>query len=231
MRADRQEFDHRRLIERDAVGGDDVGFRHADIVGHAAVDMHAEHAEALAAIGLAAPAGDACPAGKIGDDRDALARPQSAAGADLVDFAGQFVADDARIFEIGLRAVENMQVGAADAGAAQADARFARAGVSGFGRSTMRSSPGLAQSNALIAAARRRSRRREARSTKSSACAFRSVDSAATFPTPRICACLLWIKRKHQTQVKMFFMGKKRCVKTDRTGASRRDALLSRNSR
>jgi len=41
-----------------------------------------------------------------------------------LDLAGEFVADDARIFEIGLRALENMQIGAADAGAPQSHPRF-----------------------------------------------------------------------------------------------------------
>ena len=51
---------------------------------------------------------------------------KAAALADFVDLACEFMADDARIFEIGLRSVEYMQVRAANAGAAQPDARLAR---------------------------------------------------------------------------------------------------------
>ena len=80
----------------------------------------------MAAIGLAAPARDAFPAGKVRNDRHRLAAREQATGADFIDLAGQFMADDSRIFEIGLRALENMEVRAADASAAQPNSRLAR---------------------------------------------------------------------------------------------------------
>jgi hypothetical protein len=86
--------------------------------------MHAEHVEALAAIGLGLAAGDAGAAGQIGQHRDGLARRQGAAGAGLVDLAGKFMTDDAGIFEIGLGALENMQIRPAHAGAAQSHPGF-----------------------------------------------------------------------------------------------------------
>jgi len=64
---------------------------------------------------LAAPAGAAGAAGNIRKDRDLLADAEAARPGDRRDLAAELVADHARIFEIGLRALENMQVGAAHA--------------------------------------------------------------------------------------------------------------------
>ena len=81
MGADRKELDHRRLVERHAVGRGHIALRHADIVGHPAVDMDAEDGDALTAIGLAAPAGDADAAGQVWDDEDLLAHRRSCSPA------------------------------------------------------------------------------------------------------------------------------------------------------
>ena len=124
--ADRQEFDHRRLIESDSVRRRHVGFRDADVVGHAPVDVHAQDADALAAVGLAAPAGDADAAGKIGDDVNLLADGDRAARSGLRHLARQFVPDDARIFEERMRAFENVKIGAAHAGAADSHQHLTR---------------------------------------------------------------------------------------------------------
>ena len=86
--ADREELDHRRLIERDAVGRSHIALRHADVVGHAPINMNAENGDALAAIGFAAPAGDAGAAGEIGDDKDLLTDREGAARPGLLHFAG-----------------------------------------------------------------------------------------------------------------------------------------------
>ena len=43
--ADRQKLDHRRLIEGDSVSRRDVGFWDTHVVGHAAVDVHAQDAD------------------------------------------------------------------------------------------------------------------------------------------------------------------------------------------
>ena len=59
MGADGEEFHHRRLVERKVGGGEEVAQRHGEIFGHAAVQMHAEHADASAAIGETAAAGAA----------------------------------------------------------------------------------------------------------------------------------------------------------------------------
>ena len=76
--ADGEELDHRRLIERDAVGCGHIALRHADVIRHSAINVNAEDGDALAAIGLAAPAGDAGAAGQIGDHKDPFDRPSIA---------------------------------------------------------------------------------------------------------------------------------------------------------
>ena len=128
VRADRQEFDHRRLIHRHAVGDDEIVLGHAEIIRHAAVGVDAEDAEFLTAIGFSAPAGDALAAGDVGDDRDLLPRLEGAAQRSGFDIASEFVPDDSRIFEIRLRAVKDVQIGAADAGAGDAHEDFASLG-------------------------------------------------------------------------------------------------------
>src|SRR5664279_4458180 len=79
MGADREEFDHRSFIKADAGCIDEVVVGNAEKIRHAAVAVDAENIELLAAIGLAAPAGDAIAAGEIGNDCDALADLKSPA--------------------------------------------------------------------------------------------------------------------------------------------------------
>ena len=126
MGADGEEFRHRGLVETDAARIDEIVVGDAEPVRHSAVAVHAEHIEPLAAVGLAAPARDAVAAMQIGNDRDALAELEAGALADRLDLAGELVADHPGIGEIGLRALENVQVGAAHAGAPQADQRGSR---------------------------------------------------------------------------------------------------------
>ena len=123
--ADRQEFDHGRLIERHAIGRRDIGFRDADIVRHASVDMHAQYADPLATIRLAAPARHTGAAGQIGNDVNLLADRNGASRAPVRHFAGQFVPDDPRIFQERMRTFKNMKIGAADAGAADSNQNLA----------------------------------------------------------------------------------------------------------
>jgi hypothetical protein len=111
--ADRQKLNHGRLIEGDSVGGGDVRLRHAEVVRHPPVNVHAENAYPLATVGFAAAAGDAGPASEIGDNVDLLANLDLAALAGLSHFARQFVSDDARIFEKGVGALVNMEISAA----------------------------------------------------------------------------------------------------------------------
>ncbi len=61
MSADRQELDHRRLIEADALGLEEMRFGQAQILAHAAVDMHAQHFERCAAIGAPTRQAMQCP--------------------------------------------------------------------------------------------------------------------------------------------------------------------------
>ena len=123
--ADREELDHRRLIERDAVGRGHIALRHTDVVGHSSINMNAEDGDALTAIGLAAPAGDAGAAGEIGDDKDPLTDRDGAARPGLLHFAGQFVSDNSRIFEKGMRAFVDVQIRAAHPGATNPHEHFA----------------------------------------------------------------------------------------------------------
>ena len=57
--ADGEEFGHRGLVETNAARIDEVVVGDAEPIRHAAVAVHAEHIEPLAAVGLAAPARDA----------------------------------------------------------------------------------------------------------------------------------------------------------------------------
>ena len=123
--ADREELDHRRLIERDAVGRGHIALRHTNVVGHSSINMNAEDGDALTAIGFAAPAGDAGAAGEIGDDKDLLTDREGAARPGLLHFAGQFVSDDSRIFEKGMRAFVDVQIRAAHPGATNPHEHFA----------------------------------------------------------------------------------------------------------
>jgi len=86
--ADRQEFDHGRLIERHAIGARDIGFRDADVVGHASVDVHAQYADALATIRLAAAARDTGATGQIGHDVNLLADRNGASRTPVRYLAG-----------------------------------------------------------------------------------------------------------------------------------------------
>jgi hypothetical protein len=120
MGADREELHHGRLVERQALGLEHELFRQADIVGHPAVEMHAEDAEVAAAIGPALAARDALAAGNIGNDRDHVAGREPAAGGRFFHCRRQLVAHHAWIGEIGLVAGEYVQVRAADSDTAQA---------------------------------------------------------------------------------------------------------------
>ena len=128
MRADGEELDHGGLVDGQAVGRHDMALRHGDELAGAAVAMHAQHLQTLAAIGAAHAAGPALPAIEIGLDRDDAAGDEGAAGGRRHDLAAELVADDPRIVEIGLVAVEDMIVGAANADPADADEHVAGAG-------------------------------------------------------------------------------------------------------
>jgi hypothetical protein len=78
---------------------------------------------------LAAAARDTDSAGEIGDDVDLLADRDGASRTPVRHFAGQFVPDDTRIFEERMRTLENMQIGAADAGAADPNHDLALSGL------------------------------------------------------------------------------------------------------
>ena len=131
MGADRQELEHRRLIEREVAGRDDVALGNAHEFAQASVLMDAEHAQELAAVGEAARAGAASPAIEVRLDGDTVACCESALLRRLDDLAGKLVADDTGISEIRLVAVIDVVVGAAHADAPDAnqDIAFAADGL------------------------------------------------------------------------------------------------------
>ena len=75
VRADGQEFDHGGLVEAHALGLVDEALGHADLLGHGAVGVHAQHLDAGAAVGLALAAGHAAAAGQVGHDEHRVAGP------------------------------------------------------------------------------------------------------------------------------------------------------------
>jgi hypothetical protein len=77
--------------------------------------MDAQDLDAGAAVGLALTAGNASAAGKIGHHVDDITDSQVAGGVAGFDDSGELMTHDARVFEKGLVAAEDMQVGAADA--------------------------------------------------------------------------------------------------------------------
>ena len=118
MGADGQELHHGGLIQREPRGGPDEALRNADELGHSAVAMNPQHLEPPAAVGLADAAGVARAAGQVGDDRHHLSRREAGPVRRVDDLARQLVAHHARIGEIRLVAGEDVQIGPADADAA-----------------------------------------------------------------------------------------------------------------
>ena len=97
--------------DRHAVGG-----RHGDVVAEAAVAMHAQDFEVAADVGPADAAWIAVPARDDGIDDHPVAGCQSFdAGADRDDMAGELVSDHPRIASEWVGAMEDVDVGAADA--------------------------------------------------------------------------------------------------------------------
>ncbi len=124
MGADREELDACRLVKREAPGRIEVPLRHADPLAHAAVAMHAAHRDAYAAIWLAFAASDAGSARRVGIDEDPLAWRQRAVPRRVEHFARQLMADDPRILPIGMAALVDMIVCAADPGTPDGDQRL-----------------------------------------------------------------------------------------------------------
>ena len=121
MRADGEELDHGRVTQADAGRGVEVGLGNGDLLGHAAVRVHADDLECLAAIGLAFETGGAVIAREIGIDHHHVAGGERAA-IGIEHDPGQLMTHDAGIFEKGVGALEDVIVGAADADMADGDA-------------------------------------------------------------------------------------------------------------
>ena len=114
MMADAEWFDGSELFERESGGGVELGGGESEAFAHATVDVNAESAEARAAVGAS---GEARVAGAAGEERvdagDIAGRKAGAFGSGE-NFDGEFVAEDARIFDEHLAAVVGMEIAAAD---------------------------------------------------------------------------------------------------------------------
>jgi hypothetical protein len=85
-----------------------------------------------AAVGFTGAAGDTFATVEIGDYGYGFAGLESGGFVEVDEVAGEFMAKDAGVFEVGLGAFEGMEVGSADADAANPDDRLARAGERGI---------------------------------------------------------------------------------------------------
>jgi hypothetical protein len=102
MGADRQKLNHGGLVEADPLGLVDKLLRQAQVFGHAAVAVDAQHLDVAAAVGLALAAGVAVAAGHVGHDVDRVTARESAARRRLLDDAGKLVSHHARVGQVRL---------------------------------------------------------------------------------------------------------------------------------
>ena len=95
---------------------------HLDELPHPPVHVDAEDLEPCAAVAPAAPAGDAPSAFHVGLEGAAVAGPQArATRGRLEQLHAQLVAEDARVGEKRLVALDRVEIGAADADPPDAD--------------------------------------------------------------------------------------------------------------
>jgi hypothetical protein len=113
MRTDRQEFDHRGLVQRDAAGGKHESLRNADVLRHAAVSVHAQNRDGRAAVRPALAAGAAFTARNVRHDIDRLSGLQRRAFRRLDHFTRKLVTHHARIREVWLDTAKDVHVSAA----------------------------------------------------------------------------------------------------------------------
>ncbi len=121
------------LIETDRLGQPvGVGGGNADLMGEAAVAVHAEHFEPGADIGPADATRVALAAVDHRVDAHAIADAMAVdAIAHRLDDAGEFMASDSGKAHEGVLAVDDMHVRATDAGEGDLDQHFAGSGVGG----------------------------------------------------------------------------------------------------
>lgn len=126
----------------------------AEILAHTAVNMHAQHLQAGAAVGPANGAGIAVAAVDIGVHSHAVAHFQalgilSGIGGNADDLTAELVADDAGIADQTVGAAEGADVTAADGGAVNLDQSFSFLGL-GIAWSTQSTFQGSANLMAFI---------------------------------------------------------------------------------
>lgn len=130
MGADRLELDHRRIAKAEVLRRVEIALRYQDALAHSAVDVDAEHLQRRAQqLGLPFRAGDAVAAGEVGIDDDRRPRGEVGARRTAGDRAGQLVTHDTGIGEEGMRALEDVEVGAADSDGTDVDRHQPRACV------------------------------------------------------------------------------------------------------
>src|SRR5258708_412037 len=123
--ADGQRFDKGQLIMTEVLSVDERSGWDGEVFHHAAVDVDAGHIYICAAVGFAGTTGDAFATVEVRDDGDGFAGLEAGSLVEVDEVAGNFMAEDARVFEIGLSTFEGMEIGAADADTANFDDRLA----------------------------------------------------------------------------------------------------------
>ena len=123
---DRERLDHRGLVVAERGGHvEHAPGLHRPVVLHPARQLHAVDLEAIAEVVAAHPAGAALAAGVDGLDHHAIPRPEAAARRRLHHLREGLVPDDAALGDAVIEmALEDVQVGAADAGASHSEERL-----------------------------------------------------------------------------------------------------------
>lgn len=126
--ADAEHLDEGELFGGGGFCGVELVNGDVDLGAHASVAMDAEDLKVFAAVGFAFLR---CGGGwvvEVGLDGDELAGLEFGGAVEFDDLGGKLVAEDTGVFEERLTSVEGVDVGAADADGADADAGFALVG-------------------------------------------------------------------------------------------------------
>lgn len=125
MSADPKSFHQSKLIQRKSLRFMKQPKRHRQKRLHATVDMHAKKSKVFAAIGAANPARMTFAAIDVRLDRTMIADPDAQyVFRNVGDFAGKFMAQNARVGVCGMIARQSVKVAAADTNAPDADKRL-----------------------------------------------------------------------------------------------------------
>jgi hypothetical protein len=120
MGTDGEKFHHGGVAQAQPFSRVEVGLGHDDFLSHAAIAVHADNRQGLAAIGLALGTGGTLVAGQIGIDDHRIASRQRGGAIGVEHHPAQFMPHDARILQERVLALVDVIVGAADADMADA---------------------------------------------------------------------------------------------------------------